>query len=103
MFHELRTYRPTPARHGELLAHYKDTMFPLYDKYGFRQQGLWMVEVGPEVGNIIQLWEWPDLNARVRAMDELHADSGYLSRMREMAESGPLTDRLESVLLRPVR
>jgi hypothetical protein len=59
-----------------------------------------MVEVGPDVGNMVQLWEWPDLSSR--CMDELHADSHYLARMKEIAENGQLTDRLESILLRTV-
>lgn len=102
MFHELRTYRPVPGRHGELMAHTKETIMPLYEKYGFNPQGLWIVEVGPEVGNMVQLWEWSDLNARIQAMDALHTDSGYLARMKEINETGALTDRLESVMLRPV-
>jgi NIPSNAP len=102
MFHELRTYRPTPGRHGELMAHTKDAMVPLYHKYGFQPQGLWVVEVGPDVGNMVQLWEWPDLNTRVQAMDALHADSDYLDRMKRIGETGALTDRLESLLLRNI-
>src|SRR5271154_3495994 len=103
MFHELRTYRPIPGRHGELMAHTRESMVPLYHKYGFNPRGLWVVEVGPDVGNVVQLWEWPDLNARVTAMDDLHTDSDYLARMSQIAETGALTDRLQSVLLRSIQ
>jgi hypothetical protein len=103
LFHELRTYRPIPGRHGELLAHTKNNIVPLYHKYGFKPQGMWMVEIGPAVGNLVQLWEWPDLEARMKAMEGLHSDPQYLDRMKEIAESvGALTDTLESVLLRGV-
>ena len=40
MFHELRTYWPVPGRHGELMAHTKENIVPLYQKYGFKPQGL---------------------------------------------------------------
>ncbi len=103
MFHELRTYKPIPGRHGELMAHTKNNIVPLYDKYGFKPRGMWVVEIGPDVGNLVQLWEWQDLEARMKAMDSLHSDADYLARMKEIAEnSGALTDTLGSVLLRPV-
>jgi NIPSNAP len=103
LFHELRTYRPIPGRHGELLAHTKTNIVPLYEKYGFKPQGMWIVEIGPDVGNLVQLWEWSDLDARMKAMDGLHSDPDYGARMKEIAaNTGALTDSLQSVLLRGV-
>jgi hypothetical protein len=101
MIYELRTYHAVPGKLQALHARFVTGALPLFEKHGITPVGFWTTYIGPSNNQLIYLLEWEDLGERQRRWDDFSSDPEWLRIKAETERDGPLTERVQSTILKP--
>ena len=99
---ELRTYTAPPGKLANLLTRFRDHTNTLFTKHGMTMIGYWTPSTGPTADNtLIYLLAFPSKEAQEKAWKDFRADPDWIQAKKESEVNGPLTEKVESVLLKP--
>jgi len=93
--YELRCYRARPTKVKAWAQLFTDAM-PIREKYS-RCSGAWVSEAG-QPNEVVHLWAYPDLNARMQARREAGADPAWQAFVGQAAN---LLEEMQSTVMLP--
>jgi hypothetical protein len=100
---ELRTYKAAPGKLGDLQARFRNHTVALFAKHGMTNFGYWTpadARQGAE-DTLIYLLAHQSKEAGAASFAAFRADPDWVKAKTESEKSGPLTTKVESVLLQP--
>lgn len=99
---ELRTYTTPAGKLDALNARFRDHTCKLFIKHGMTLIGFWTPSTGPTAENtLIYLLAFPNKEAQKKSWEDFRADPDWIKAKAESEANGKLTDKVESLLLKP--
>jgi hypothetical protein len=99
---ELRTYTASPGRLDALLARFRDHTDALFVKHGMTPLGYFTPAEGDrQKDTLVYLLAFPDRAAREKSWQAFRDDAEWQRVKAESEVNGPLTTKIESVILGP--
>jgi hypothetical protein len=99
---ELRTYTASPGKLEALNARFRDHTNALFVKHGMTLIGYWTPADGDrQKDTLIYILAFPDRAARDRSWKSFQDDPEWKRVKAESEVKGPLTSKIESVILKP--
>lgn len=100
MLYDYRRYEVQPGRKADLDARFANLTLPLWERHGFRLQGIFDVEIGT-TSQLHYLLAWENLAEREQKVAEFLADPEWVKGRAESEAAGPLTTRTHTEIWRP--
>ena len=101
MFYELRTYRCSPGRIGDVVDRFARDVLPLWEKHGFDQIGFWTVVVGNSSHDVIYMLRWESAADRDAKWPQFATDPEWAQARERTERNGPLIETISNQLLAP--
>lgn len=102
MLYELRTYTAAPGKLAHLHERFRTVTLGLFARHGLRVVGFWTpVEAVGSDDQLVYLLAFSDRDALESSWNAFRADPAWINAKAESERDGPLTARVESLLLAP--
>lgn len=99
---ELRTYTPARGKLTNLLARFRDHTIALFSKHGMTHVGYWITTEGDgKQPKLIYMLAHPSEAEGKQHFDDFRKDPNWVKAKEESEKAGPLTEKVESVYLKP--
>ena len=99
---ELRTYTPARGKLTNLLARFHDHTIALFSQHGMTHIGYWITtEADGKQPKLIYMLAHPSEAEGKQHFEEFRTDPKWLKAKEESEKAGPLTEKVESVYLKP--
>lgn len=98
---ELRTYRATPGRLGDLRRRFQESTLSLFRVHDMTVVGMWDVLIGPNP-SIVYLLAFRDLAHRQASWDAFSTDPEWVAARQRSEAAGPILESTDSIILRTV-
>jgi hypothetical protein len=99
---ELRTYTPARGKLTDLLARFHDHTLALFNKHGMTNIAYWLTtEADGKQPKLIYMLAHPSEAEGKQHFDNFRKDPVWVKAKAESEKNGPLTEKVESVYLKP--
>jgi hypothetical protein len=100
---ELRTYYSNPGKLDALAARFRDHTRAIFDKHGIGTVGFWTApdESDPTTGAFVYITVFPDEASAQASWASFRQDEDWAAARAATEVDGPLTERIESLFMRP--
>jgi len=99
---ELRTYHTPPGKLDALNARFRNHTNKLFEKHGMTLVGYWTPADGKEAQNtLVYILAFPDRQSQEKSWKAFRDDPEWKKVKEESEKAGPLTEKVESVNLKP--
>lgn len=99
---ELRTYTPARGKLTNLLARFRDHTLALFNKHGMTNIAYWLTtEADGKQPKLIYLLAHPSEAEGKQHFDNFRKDPIWVKAKEESEKNGPLTEKVESVYMKP--
>lgn len=99
---ELRTYTPARGKLTNLLARFHDHTMTLFSQHGMTHVGYWITtEADGKQPKLIYMLAHPSEAEGKKHFEEFRTDPKWVKAKEESEKAGPLTEKVESVYLKP--
>jgi hypothetical protein len=101
MIYELRIYRTMPSRMPALLKRFETATLRFWDRYGIRQAGFWVTEIGPSNRDLIYMLAWQSMAEREQKWAAFQADPEWQAARAASEADGPILENVARSFMKP--
>lgn len=99
---ELRIYTAAPGKMEALHRRFRDHTLRLFAKHGIKSIGYWTTKEADGPDRLYYMVAYPDLASREKMLLQgIAVDPEFRQAVDESTQDGPLTTKIESILLKP--
>ena len=101
MLYELRVYECFAGKLPDLHARFANHTMKLFEKYGIKNVGYWVTDVGPSNQTLTYLLAFKDANHRAEAWKSFRADPEWQKVVAESHRNGIIVRNVSNQTLVP--
>jgi NIPSNAP len=101
MLYELRIYHAAPGKLPALNQRFANHTLKFWERYGIRQVGFWVPQIGGSNNDLYYILEWESLAEREQKWNTFATDPDWLKVRAETEKEGALVTHITNMILTP--
>jgi NIPSNAP len=101
MLYELRIYHAAPGKLPALNQRFATHTLKFWERYGIRQVGFWVPQIGDSNSDLYYMLEWESLAEREQKWNTFVTDPDWLKVRAETEKDGALVTHISNSILSP--